>query len=45
MIICPNCHRVLDDETYDEQKVYHNHHMGTCRFCGYTGTWTEFYPG
>jgi hypothetical protein len=42
MIICPNCKRELNDNTYDSHTIYHNCEEGICKLCGYEGHWTDF---
>ena len=34
--ICPNCHKELSDDDYDETSEYHNAIIGHCKKCGYS---------
>lgn len=41
-IVCPNCKRELNSDTYDSHFIYHNCEEGVCKLCGYEGHWTNF---
>jgi len=43
MIICPNCKKELNSDTYDSHFVYHNCEEGICKLCGYEAHWTNFF--
>ena len=43
VLMCPNCGRKLDKDTYEMVSAYHNTMDGVCKLCGHQEHWMGFW--